>query len=224
MEDVLLSAEVWREIEIESLDQGGKYVLGLDLGQSAAACYWLDTGGLDCFAVFPETPHLLDRGLADGVDRLYVECFTRRELIQAGLKVSDIGELLRETLRRWGRPAAIVCDRWREAELRQELVEVEYPSCQLVVRGMGFQDVREFRAACLDGHVQPVRSLLLRSAMSGARVATDPAGNSKLAKGGQGRRMRCRDDAVAASILAVAEGRRRAKAEAQRESFSHVVL
>ena len=136
--------------------------------------------------------------------------------------------LLEEILNRWGPPDAIVCDRWREAELRQELVKLEYPGCPLVVRGMGFldggADVREFRTACLDGHVQPVRSLLLRSAMSGARVTTDPAGNSKLAKGGQGRRMRCRDDAVAASILAVAEGRRRAKADARRRPFSYAVL
>ena len=84
--------------------------------------------------------------------------------------------------------------------------------------------MREFRTACLDGHMQSVRSLLLRSAMSGARVTTDPAGNSKLAKGGQGRRLRCRDDAVAASILAVAEGRRRAKAEARRQPFRYAVL
>ena len=46
--------------------------------------------------------------------------------------------------------------------------------------------------------------------MSGARVTTDPAGNSKLAKGGEGRKIKCRDDAAAAGILAVAEGIRRA--------------
>ena len=59
--------------------------------------------------------------------------------MQAGLKVSDVGHLLQETLNRWGPPAAIVCDRWREAELRQELVKQEYPVCPLVVRGMGFR-------------------------------------------------------------------------------------
>lgn len=108
-----------------------QYVLGLDLGQIAsmsAAAYWPDSGGLDCFVAFPETPHLLDGGLADGLNRLSVEWWERRELIQAGLKVSDIGELLDETLRRWGPPVAIVCDRRLEAELRQELVKVEYPS------------------------------------------------------------------------------------------------
>ena len=61
------------------------------------------------------------------------------------------------------------------------------------------------------------------SAMAGARVVTDPAGNSKLAKGGQGRRMRCRDDAAAA-ILAVAEGRRRPKAETKRREFLYAIV
>ena len=46
--------------------------------------------------------------------------------------------------------------------------------------------------------------------LAGARVLTDPAGNSKLAKGSEGgRRMRAKDDAAAAAILAVALGVRR---------------
>ena len=50
---------------------------------------------------------------------------------------------------------------------------------------------------------------LLRYAMGEARVTTDPAGNSKLAKSSEGgRRARARDDAAAASILAVAAGTR----------------
>ena len=233
VENVLLAAETWRRIEADDgAPRGQRYVLGLDLGQSAsmsaAAAYWLDTGGLDCFAVFPEMPHLLDRGRSDGVNRLYVECYTRGELIQAGLRVSDIGELMDETLTRWGEPMAIVCDRWREAELRQVMELLEYPRVPVVIRGMGFQDggadVREFRRACLDDHVVPAKSLLLRSAMSGARVVTDPAGNSKLSKGGQGRKVRARDDAVAASILAVAEGRRIAKREAKAQPFWYSVL
>lgn len=64
----------------------------------------------------------------------------------AGLKVSDIGELLEERLRRWGAPVAIVCDRWREAELREARAKNEYPCCPVVVRGMGFLDVRPGRA------------------------------------------------------------------------------
>ena len=43
--------------------------------------------------------------------------------------------------------------------------------------------------------------------MSEARLVSDPAGNQKLTKGSQGgRRMRARDDAAAATILAVSTG------------------
>ena len=232
MESVLLDFETWERIETEAPALAGPFVLGLDLGQnaamSAAAAYFLDGGGLEAFAVFPEYPDLLERGRQDGVDRLYVECFDRGELLTEGARVSDVGALLHEVRRRWGDPAAIVCDRWREAELRQALEAVSFPSCPLIVRGMGWKDgsldVREFRKACIDERVRPRRSLLLRAAMSGARVTTDPAGNAMLAKGGQGRRSRCRDDAAAAAILAVAEGRRRAAWAEVRSAFQYAIV
>ena len=71
----------------------------------------------------------------------------------------------------------------------------------------GSEDVRAFRSACLSGRVSPVHSLLLTAAMSEARLAVDPSGNAKLAKSSEGgRRLRSKDDAVAAAILAVACG------------------
>ena len=74
----------------------------------------------------------------------------------------------------------------------------------------GGQDVRDFRAAVLGDKVRPSRSLLLRAALAEARVTSDPSGNSKLSKGAQGgRRLRARDDAAAAAILAVSAGFRR---------------
>ena len=83
-----------------------------------------------------------------------------------------------------------------------------------MVRGQGYkdggEDVRDFRKAILDGFVRAPVSLLLRSALNEARVVTDAAGNSKLAKSGEGgRRKVARDDAAAAAILAIAEGQRR---------------
>ena len=90
------------------------------------------------------------------------------------------------------------------------------PVAALEVRGMGFkdggEDVRTFRRAVLERRVTPLKSLLMRSAISEARVATDPAGNAKLAKQGEaGRRTRARDDAAAAAIVAVSAGIRRMK-------------
>ena len=58
---------------------------------------------------------------------MYQTMRDRGELIIAGDRVSDIAGLLAECLRRWGKPAAIVCDRWREAELRQELSKARFP-------------------------------------------------------------------------------------------------
>ena len=213
IEKVLLGVNIWVDLEVETLDRSGPYILGIDLGttqaQSAAAGYWPNTGALDAFAVFPEIPTLAERGLADGVGKLYSDCAARGELIQAGSRVSDPQALLREALKRWGKPAVIVSDHWRKGELIQALEKIDAPVSQLSLRGMGFkdgaEDVRAFRVAALDGALVVKRSLLLRSAMSVARVETDHAGNAKLTK----IRQKARDDAVAASILAVAEGSRR---------------
>ena len=217
VESTLVTAQAWLNAEIETVEIGEGYVLGIDLGgnaaMTAAAAFDWRSGHLDSFAVFPHYPNLINRGFADGVDSLYVQCHKRGDIIQAGQYVSDPVGLLREAKERWGLPRKIVCDAWRVADLRQALEEIGYPTeIDLITRRMGFQDggedVRGFVNAILDGHCKARRSLLLRSAIAGARVVSDSAGNTKLAKGGEGRRARTRDDAVAAAILAVAEGMR----------------
>ena len=212
----LLEADVWESIEGEA-ERRGDYVLGLDLGQStsqsAACAYYVESGRLEGFAMFPEIPSLEDRALSDNVGVLYEQCHQRGELLRAGLMVSDIRELLSEALDRWGRPVAIVADRYKKAELIGHLNGLDFPSASLVLRGMGFvngaEDVRGFQLAALGGHVTPVKSLLFRASMAEARVVCDIAGNWKLARGSAGgRRAKAKDDVVAAAVLAVAVGRR----------------
>ena len=214
---VLLDAGTWERIEgdLEQPTGGGAACWGLDLGTSAAmsavAAYWPSTGFLAALAAFPHEPSLAERGLRDGVGRLYVECAERGELIRAGGEAVEIATLLRAALDRFGAPAAIACDRWRAPELRDALKAARVPACPLILRGQGFkdggEDVRAFRRACLEGRVVPGKSLLMRSAMGEARTLPDPAGNEKLAKQTEGgRRLRARDDAAAAAILAVALG------------------
>lgn len=216
-EAVLFDPAAWAAIEVDHAERSGPFVLGLDLGgsaaMSAAAAYWPETGALDAFGCFCAVPPLAERGLADGVGGAYVSMQGRGELIVAGEHVSDVGALLGAVLERWGAPAAVVGDRYRDAELREKLVQSGFPSCPLVTRGMGWrdgaEDVRRFKAAALGGKVHPGRSLLLRSAVGGARLVTDAAGNQKLSKGSAGgRRRRHRDDAAAAAILAAAHGSR----------------
>ena len=211
---VLLEAALWASIEGEAA-HSGPLVWGIDLGtsaaQSAVAAYWPETGALQCLAAFPESPSLDERGLRDGVGGLYRECARRGELLTLGGRSVDIPALLRAALDRFGRPARVVADRWREAELRDALEKAGIPPAGFESRGTGYQhggaDVRAFRRACADRRVRPAPSLLLRSAMAEARTVSDPAGNAKLAKSTQGgRRLRARDDAACAAILAVAVG------------------
>ena len=220
----LISAGLWTSCEGEA-DAIGPCVWGIDLGgsaaQSAIAAFYPDTGRLECIAAFPCEPPLADRGLRDGVGNLYVQCHQRGELLTLGRRANDIPELLQAALDRFGRPAVVVADRWREAELRDALDKGGVPGAELQVRGMGFkdgaEDVRGFRRALADGRVTPIPSLLLRSAMAEARTISDPAGNAKLSKSTQGgRRLRARDDAAAAAILAVAAGVRRPTVPARR--------
>ena len=211
---LILPADLWESIEGEA-EASGPCVWGIDLGassaQSAVASYWPDTGRLECVAAFPTIPDLSKRAVKDGVGRLYHACRDRGELILTEGRVSDIGTLLGESWARFGCPSRVVADRWREAELRDALETSGIPACGQEVRGMGFkdgaEDLRAFRRACETRKVTPVQSLLLRSALAEARAVSDPAGNSKLAKNAEGgRRLRAKDDALAAAILGVAAG------------------
>ena len=219
-ESVLLDAADWLRIETEDPPvRSGPYVLGVDIGggaaMSACAAYWPDSGDLEAFAGFPAIPTLEKRGLHDGVGGLYLDMAVRGELIQSGSRVPDVAELFREAMRRWGVPSCIVSDHYKSREVRQGLEEARVPRRPYIRRGMGWkhgsEDCRAFRAACLGGRVRPQRSLLMRSALRAARVSVDTSGNWKLAKKAQGgRRELARDDALAAAVLGVAEGVRRA--------------
>ena len=214
----LLDVTTWENIEGDAAVHGPT-VWGVDLGTNAAmsavACYWPETGRLEVLSAFPNEPGLGERGLRDGVGRLYIEGARRGELIQVGGSAVDISELLQAALARFGPPAALAADRWREAELRDALKKAGVPRASLSLRGMGFkdgaEDVRAFRRAALEGRVTPIKSLILTSAMSEARCIMDAAGNAKLCKGSEGgRRLRARDDSVAGALLAVSLGSRRA--------------
>ena len=212
----LLDPGTWERIEGTAPIQG-RPTWGIDLSTSSAmsvVAAWWPSGRLEALGAFPRYPSLAERGLLDGCGNAYVRMYERDELIHAGDNAVDVSVLLREAMERYGAPARICCDRWREAELRDSLKAAGIPLAALELRGMGFrdggEDVERFRRAVGEGKLTPAPSLLMTSAMSEARCMVDPAGNSKLCKGSEGgRRRRARDDAAAAGILAVAAGTRR---------------
>ena len=121
---------------------------------------------------------LAERGIRDGVGRLYQQMAQRGELIQTGGRAVDLPKLIAAGLDRFGRPSAIAADRWRESELRDALQAARVPVTRLVERGQGFkdggEDLRLFRRAALEGRIAPVESLLMRSAMAEAADCHGP--------------------------------------------------
>ena len=219
-QSTLIDADTWERVEaVELPTRSGPLVLGVDLGGASAmtaACgYWPETGRLEATAWFPGLPTLAERGLRDGVGGLYVDLHQRGELLTtAGRRTVPVADVLRWALETWGRPAVLVADRFKQAEMQQAVDDAGL-SVGVVWRGQGFrdgsEDVRAFRRAVLDGDVTASVSLLIRAALSEATTVADGSGNEKLAKESEGgRRVRARDDVAAAMILAVAEGQRRA--------------
>ena len=215
----LVDATAWVECEARSLPpRAGPFCLGLDLGQtaafSAAAAYWPETGRLEGFVACGNDPPLAERALGDGVSGVYQRMLAAGELVLLGWRVVPVDLLLQECTERYGIPQALAADRFKQGELEDGVRAAGLRMPEPTWRGMGYrdgsEDVRAFRAAVLERKVRPPVSLAMRSAFGEARVISDPAGNSKLAKAGEGqRRRRGRDDLAAAIVLSVAEGARR---------------
>lgn len=214
---LLVTVDEWlsSEVDPDALPaREGPCVLGVDLGgsrsMSAAAFYWPQTGRLEALGTFPGAPGLADRGAADGVSDRYVQMNERGELSVMGEATVPPGPWLAEIVRRIEgvTPACIVGDRFRHAEFTEAMDKAGLGRVPFIYRGFGWkdgsEDIERFRRALFDGEIKGAPSLLLRSAMSDAIVLNDPAGNAKLAKA----RSLGRIDAAAATVLAVAQGRR----------------
>ena len=225
----LIDPDQWKEAEVIELPEArGKYALGLDLGGvgafTAAAAYWPETGRLDGFQACGGNPPLQERAKADRVPGVYEQMETRGELLVLGGKVVPVDEFLKECVLRWGPPAAVACDRWREGELVDAVNKSKLRLPLPTWRGQGFKDggidIRAFKTELLEGRVHAPQSLAMRAAFAEARIMQDPAANEKLAKQSEaGRRQRGRDDLCNAIILAVAEGSRRRKRPSSKKIY-----
>ncbi len=210
--DVLLTVDEYLRCEATTLpSREGPLVVGVDLGGSASmtavSLYWPQTGRLECLGTFPTSPALADRGAADGVGDRYLQMASAGELNTMGGRVVSIPDWLASVMRMIdGYPVhCLVADRYRQGEFEEALSQASI-RVPVVWRGMGWkdggEDAERFRRAAFDGKVLTAPSLLLRSAMADTVCVRDPANNIKIAKA----RSKSRIDAVAASVLAVAEG------------------
>ncbi len=211
---VVLTTDEWMACEVSELPaRQGAVVIGVDAGESvsmsAAAYYWPETGRLEVHAHFPSDPPLMERGQNDKVGDRYQRMAERGELSLIGQKTVPVASWIKQVIARvQGQPVhAIVCDKFKESQLLEGVQQAGYRG-QVIWRRFGFfdgnEDLDRFRTAALDKEIKTSPSLLMRSAIADCVVQRDDNGNNRLAKG----RSLGRIDAVAASVIAVAEGKR----------------
>lgn len=211
----LVDPALWRECIVDVLPPAaGPMVWGVDLGssysQSVVAAYWPETARLEAIGAFPLIPSLEQRGINEGMGDLWVRMGKQGDLIQCGLKAIDQTALMRAAADRFGyAPVMIGSDRWKRGDLYNAVSDVGISSV-MVDRGQGFkdggEDVRNFRKLVAGGRVKCGRSLLLNESVVSARVMVDPSGNAKIDKTAPGNTQNARDDAAAASTIAVSLG------------------
>ena len=109
----------------------------------------------------------------------YCRMFDRNEIVTIEGRTVDVVELLETAIDRFGYPGVIVADRYRAGELLDAMDAIGL-DVAFVPRGQGFkdgsEDARAFKTAVLSDRVKLSPTLLVRSALSGARVGFGPSG------------------------------------------------
>ena len=204
---MLLTVDDWQWVCARPVPpREGRPFVAYDLGGgrawSAAVAIWR-TGRIEAMAVAPGIPSLEDQEKRDrapaGVYRMLAQTGSLR--VAEGLRVQPPGELHRATLAAWGRPAVVLCDRFRLGELRD--VVKECPVVPRIARwSEAAEDIRALRSLAADGPLacDEASRPLLTASLSVAMVANDDQGNTRLKK--KGTNNQARDDVAAALVLA----------------------
>ena len=184
----------------------GLPIVSLDLGSGrawSAAVALYRNGRVECRALAPGIPSLTDQETRDNVHRgAYSRLSDEGVLIQAaGLRVPPTKMLMQLIKKTWGRPAGLICDRFRLDELRDAGVP-----CSVTARVTRWSeasyDIRALRSNTVDGpfSVAECSRSLLAASLSVAMVKNDDAGSFRLMK--RGHNNKARDDVAAAFVLA----------------------
>ena len=184
----------------------GKPLVAVDLGGSrawSAALALYQNGRLEARALAPGLPTISAQEDRDLVPRgTYERLRASGTLhIAEGLRVPKVSTLIEIITSTWGRPASIICDRFRLDELRDSGVR-----CQVVPRVTRWSessfDIRSLRSKVKDGPfaVEAGSRSLLAASLAVAMVKNDDAGSVRLIK--RDTNNTARDDVAAALTLA----------------------
>ena len=207
-------------------ERQGRPVVAIDLGAgrawSTAVAAW-QSGLVAAIAIAPGLPGLDVQEKRDGVvGGLYRHIADTGALrIAEGLRVQPVAQLIDMVLEEWGRPALIVCDRFREAELRDAGAGLKIEPRVSRWSESTF-DIRSLRRMAADGPLAIERDsrLLLIASVNAATVRSDDAGNLRLVK--KGSNNQARDD-VAESLKLVAGAWQRERNKPKPRGFKYRV-
>ena len=212
---VLLTLQDWDLIKVRPVPpKVGRPLVGLDMGGgrswSPAAAIWAN-GRCEAFAVCSGIPSLAEQEKRDleppGTYQKLVS--TGRLIVAEGLRVPLPSTLVETIYARWGTPEAVICDRFRLAELQ----DCRLP-CPLSPRQSRWSeaaaDIRALRKMAKDGPLaieEDSRAIVLHS-LTNSLVKNDDQGSFRLIKA-DGTNNKSRDD-VSASLILAAGARERA--------------
>ena len=195
-------------------EREGKPIVGVDMGQNrawSAAVAVYQSGRIEARALAPGIPSLEKQETRDRVPRgTYQALYDQGVLMVAdGLRVPPAALLWAAIEAAWGRPATIICDRFRLDDLKDAGIR-----CSVVPRVTRWSeasfDIRALRKGAVDGPfsvAEDSRNILIAS-LSAATVINDDSGNSRMVKKSNNV---ARDDVAAGLILVAGEWERRTK-------------
>ena len=202
----LLTVDDWQNVLKRAVpERAGKPIIGLDIGQSrawsAAVALWR-SGRVEVLALAPGAPSLADQEKRDRVaSGTYSRLVSDGTLhVADGLRVPPVGLLVGLVTERWGRPAVMLCDRFR----LPELMDCAH-GFKVIPRASRWSeasfDIRSLRAMACDGDlsVEDRSRAILTASLAATVVKNDDGGNVRMVKDSAN----CgRDDVSAALLLA----------------------
>ena len=204
---MLLNVDDWeRSIAREPGNDDGRPFVGVDLGGgrawSAAVGIW-PSGLVRAMAVAPGIPDIAEQERRD-----MVASGTYQKLVDNGqlrvahdLRVQPPKQLTDAILDEWGKPARVVCDRFRLAELQDAARGIRFEP-RVTRWSEASDDIRAIRKMAKDGplSIDPDSRLLLTASLAVAAVKNDEAGSFRLVK--RASNNVARDDVAAGLTLA----------------------
>ena len=204
---VLLTVDDWERMTARPVPpRKGLAIFGYDLGGgrawSGAVAVWR-TGRVEALAVAPGVPNLEAQEKRDRVPAGLYRALAQTGALSVtdGLRVPPPAALHEAAVAAWGRPQAIVCDRFRLAELQD--CANGFPVLPRRTRwSESSEDIRALRRGAADGPLSVVEGSrdLLAASLSVTIVKSDDGGSVRLVKKSSDNT--ARDDVAAALVLA----------------------